>query len=68
MRIYSPRLWKKLGKTVARGGRGISGKTSALSLRMAQRASERLHLRIRRDLLKLDEHLDSALAFSGRSE
>jgi hypothetical protein len=35
---------------------------------MAQRAAERLHLRMRRDLLKADEQLDSALAFSGRSE
>jgi hypothetical protein len=40
----------------------------SLNLRVAQRSAERLHRRMRRDLLKLDEHLDSTLAFSGRSE
>jgi preprotein translocase subunit SecA len=47
------------------------GKTLAVAnndLRMAQRAAERLHLRMRKDLLKADEKLESALAFSGRSE
>jgi preprotein translocase subunit SecA len=34
----------------------------------AQRAAERLHSRARRELLKLDEQLDSTLAFSGRLE
>jgi len=37
-------------------------------LRSAQRTAERTHSRIRRDLLKMDEHLDVALAFSGRRE
>jgi preprotein translocase subunit SecA len=35
---------------------------------LAQRAAERLHLRMRGDLLRSDEQLDTALAFSGRSE
>jgi hypothetical protein len=35
---------------------------------MAQRAAERLHLRMRKDLLRHDEQLEAALAFSGRSE
>jgi len=35
---------------------------------LAQRAAERLHSRMRRDLLKIDEHLETALAFSGRQE
>jgi preprotein translocase subunit SecA len=39
-----------------------------LVLRLAQRAAERLHSRMRRDLLKMDEHLETALAFSGRLE
>ena len=66
--VYSPRMWKALGRAVTGSGRGISAKASALSLHMAQRSAERLHLRVRRDLLKLDEHLDSTLAFSGSSE
>lgn len=39
-----------------------------MTLRWAQRGAERLHWRIRRDLLKLDDHLESALAFSGHFE
>jgi hypothetical protein len=37
-------------------------------LRRAQRRAERLHARRRRDLLTMDEHLETALAFSGRLE
>ncbi len=35
---------------------------------MAQRRAERLHARMRHDLLKMDERLGDALAFSGRPE
>jgi preprotein translocase subunit SecA len=34
----------------------------------AQHAAERLHARMRHDLLKMDEQLGDALAFSGRPE
>jgi len=34
----------------------------------AQRGSERLHARMRRQLLRMDEQLSESLAFSGRSE
>jgi preprotein translocase subunit SecA len=43
-------------------------RTRALRLKMAQRSAERLHRRMRRDLLRTDEQLATALAFSGRSE
>jgi hypothetical protein len=36
--------------------------------RSTQRAAERRHYRMRRDLLKMDEALDSALAFAGTGE
>lgn len=36
--------------------------------RRAQRAAERLHTRMRRDLLKMDEQLSETLAFAGRPE
>jgi len=39
-----------------------------LRLRLAQRSAERLHSRMRRDLLRYDEHMETALAFSGRGE
>lgn len=64
--IYAGRTWRKLG--VAMGREGRSSRARAASLAMAQRAAERLHHRMRRDLLKMDERLDSTLAFSGRSE
>jgi hypothetical protein len=34
----------------------------------AQHTAQRLHARMRRDLLKADARLESALAFSGRFE
>ena len=37
-------------------------------VRLAQRAAERMHSRMRRDLLRYDEHMETALAFSGRGE
>jgi preprotein translocase subunit SecA len=52
-RVYSSRVRKTLGRP---------------DLKQAQRAAERLHLRMRKDLLRADEQLDAALAFSGRSE
>jgi preprotein translocase subunit SecA len=55
--VYSSRIWKTVGR-----------RTRAFDLKMAQRAAERMHLRMRKDLLRADEQLDSALAFSGRSE
>ncbi|MFD2180900.1 preprotein translocase subunit SecA [Rhodoplanes azumiensis] len=39
-----------------------------IALRHAQKRAERLHARMRRDLLRNDESLDHALAFSGKSE
>jgi preprotein translocase subunit SecA len=39
-----------------------------MAIRWSQSAAERLHRRIRRQLLKLDDHWDAALAFSGRFE
>jgi preprotein translocase subunit SecA len=41
---------------------------ASLAVGRAQRRAERLHARMRRDLLRQDEHLESALAFAGRSE
>lgn len=47
---------------------GWSAWARKVVVRGAQRAAERLHLRMRRDLLKADEQTDKALAFSGRWE
>ena len=39
-----------------------------LRVRLAQKTAERLYSRMRRDLLRYDEHMENALAFSGRGE
>ena len=41
---------------------------AAFLVRSSQRTAERKHFLMRRDLLKFDESVDSALAFSGRGE
>ena len=41
---------------------------AALVVRRAQRAAERLHSRIRRDLVRYDEQIETTLAFAGRPE
>ena len=65
--VYSGRLWKTLGAAANRTGGAVPWPRT-LDLTMAQRAAERLHLRMRKDLLKADDQLETALAFSGRSE
>jgi preprotein translocase subunit SecA len=50
-----------------RNGRVLS-RMARWIFRRAQRGAERLHARMRADLLRLDEHLETALAFSGRQE
>ncbi|MEM1340781.1 MAG: DEAD/DEAH box helicase [Pseudomonadota bacterium] len=48
---------------------GLLGKGAGLMIfRRAQRAAERRNAQARRSLLKLDEHLQSMMAFSGRPE
>jgi preprotein translocase subunit SecA len=49
-------------------GAGIGRSLGALLFRYTQRTTERRHFVIRRDLLKLDESMDRALAFSGHGE
>jgi preprotein translocase subunit SecA len=49
-------------------GRPVPRWLGCLVFRRAQRAAERLHSRMRWDLLKFDEHQETMLAFSGRGE
>jgi preprotein translocase subunit SecA len=68
MRIYAHRWWQKLSALLPRLGDGANDWARAVTLALAQRAAERLHYRMRRQLLKTDEQRDAALAFSGRAE
>jgi hypothetical protein len=67
MTVYVGRLWRWLG-IVAMRSIPYAHRIGACVSRRAQRRAERQHARIRRDLLQLDEHLETALAFSGRLE
>ena len=60
-------VWRRL---VTPRGRSSSGpsRLAGLAVRRAQRAAERAHGRMRRDLLRFDEQMDSTLAFSGPGE
>ncbi len=66
--VYAGRVWRRLTGLAARPGRPMARWIGGLVFRRAQRAAERLHSQLRRDLLRMDEHLESALAFSGRPE
>ncbi len=66
--VYAGRIARWLAR-VATWMPGRTGdRVAVLVARRAQRAAERLHSRIRRDLLKHDEQLETALAFAGRPE
>jgi preprotein translocase subunit SecA len=63
---YSTRLWQWCSAVAVRLP-GLSW-LGIIALRRAQRCAERLHARMRCDLMRMDEHLETALAFSGRLE
>jgi preprotein translocase subunit SecA len=65
--VYASPLWRWLG-AVTVPSLPWAHRIGAFVLRRAQRRAERLHARMRGDLLAMDEHLEIALAFSGRLE
>jgi preprotein translocase subunit SecA len=67
MTVYAGRLWRWLGSAAVRS-LPSAHRLGTCVLRRAQRRAERRHARIRRDLLTMDEHLETALAFAGRLE
>ncbi len=66
---YLSRPLQWLGKKILRKAGTIwNARIGKILLHRAQRRAERLHARMRRQLLKMDEHLGDTLAFSGRPE
>jgi preprotein translocase subunit SecA len=63
--MYASRLWRWLGIPLVYYI-PYTHMIAAFIIRRAQRRAERLHARVRRDLFTMDEHLETALAFSGR--
>jgi len=66
--VHAGWIDRRLASFAARRGGRVGAWLAALVVRRAQRAAERLHARMRRDLLRQDEHLTTALAFAGRPE
>ncbi len=66
MERFAPPHIKWLLRKATRGG--FSRGRGRWALRVAQRAAERQHARLRRDLLRADEQLARLLAFSGQPE
>jgi preprotein translocase subunit SecA len=67
--VYVNKAFQWLASTVLRRpGTLIARGIGKILFRRAQRKAERLHARMRHDLLKMDEQLGDALAFSGRPE
>jgi len=65
--VYASRLWRWFSVSLVHY-MPYAHLIGAFLLRRAQRRAECLHARRRHDLLTIDEHLEMALAFSGRSE
>jgi preprotein translocase subunit SecA len=67
VRVYGG-PWRGLAIALGRSRGSVPRWIGGLAFARAQGAAQRLYGRVRRDLLKMDEHLESALAFSGRPE
>lgn len=65
VRTQSVRVWTWMTGKATRVGVRWPGR---LMLQHAQRAAERLHARMRQAVLKMDDQLESILAFTGRLE
>jgi len=67
--VYIGRALRWLGAvTLRRPGSFVTRWIGNALFRRAQRAAERLHARMRHDLLKMDEQIGESLAFTGRPE
>lgn len=65
---YCPKIVVALGDLVRHKGETIPRWAGNLIVWFAQRAAERRHAKLCRDLLKRDKQITDLLAFSGRSE
>jgi preprotein translocase subunit SecA len=60
--------WRDVARWAAGAGGRVPAWLGRRAVRRAQRGAEKLHARMRADLLQTNQHLDTALAFSGRQE
>jgi len=65
---HAGQVRRRVVTMIGRLGERIPNWLGGIVFHMAQKRAERLHARMRRALLKMDEQLDTTLAFTGRSE
>ena len=68
VKVFTPKLFQRIGAVAVTSSGPLTRPIAMLLFGQAQRAAERQHSQTRRDVLKMDEHLESALAFSGHLE
>ncbi|HKY70979.1 MAG TPA: prepilin peptidase, partial [Nitrospira sp.] len=61
-------MWRWITRVLIKSGCPLQGKVASFLVRRAQVSAERLHARVRRELLQSEEQLQAILAFSGRLE
>jgi len=66
--VHAGHFGQWASRLTAQPGRPVPGWTGRLVFHLAQKTAERNHSRMRHELLKIDERLETALAFSGRGE
>jgi preprotein translocase subunit SecA len=62
------KLIRWMAELLMKSGKPLDGWLASFLVRRAQRSAERLHARMRRELLQHEDQLESTLAFSGRVE
>lgn len=62
------RISRWAARLLLSSGRPLQGRLARFIVRRAQVSAERMHARIRRELLQSEDQLESTLAFSGRVE
>ena len=68
VRAYGWEAWTRLARFALERGLPLANRLGAAAIRFAQRRAERLHRRMRRDVLRADREMAEMLAFSGREE
>ena len=66
--LRSGGIWRRLALVWTWRDGTVSLPIARLAVRRAQRVAEPLHARMRKDLVRMDEQLETALAFSGQLE
>ena len=66
--VWGQRVRRLIAAAVLRLERRRMAQLGALAIRLAQWRAERSHSRVRKALLKMDQHIGKMLAFSGTQE